>query len=105
MHHVCFERRKFLESVALESNLEARLVIFTWTERGRADPSFLGGVQVLLELAQPPIVDSLSFLLPLCVNGLSLIILVIANDRAASPEILEYRVLNGDYCAIFIQFN
>ena len=65
----------------------------------------MGGVQVLLELTQPPIVDSLSFLLALCVNGLSRIIFVIANDRATSTEILEHRVLDGDYCAIFIKFN
>jgi hypothetical protein len=57
LHRVCVKRGKFLESVPLESDLEARLVRLTFSERGREDSSVLGGAQVLLELAEPPIVD------------------------------------------------
>jgi hypothetical protein len=51
------KRGKFLESVPLESYLEARFVRLTFSERGGEDPGVLGGAQVLLKLAESPIVD------------------------------------------------
>ena len=105
LHQVCFKRGKPLESVALESNLEASLVLFTWRERGWEYSGFLGRVQVLFELAQPPIVDILSFRLSWRVNNMSRIFLVIANDWPTSAEILKFGVLDCDYPAIFVKLD
>ena len=96
------KRGKLLEDVALESYLEARLVFITFSEGGREDLSFLGGSQVLLELAQPPIVDILGFILASLLACGSRITFVISNDGAAGTELLKSRVLYHDYCAIFV---
>ena len=93
---MCVKRGKFLESVPLESDLEARLVCLTRSERGREDPGVLGGAQVLLQLAQPPIVDIRGVILATLLASVRRILLVVAKDGAAGAEILAGRVLDGD---------
>ena len=56
----------------------------------------MGGAQVLLQLAQPPIVDIRGVILATLLASVRRILLVVAKDGAAGAEILAGRVLDGD---------